>query len=196
MKQTENRYARIQAFMTEKLRRELPAALYYHGIHHILDVMQAAETLGKEEHIAGKEMELLRVAVLFHDAGYIREAKDHESRSCTMAREILPEYGYSRKEIQSICGMIMATRIPQDPHNLLEEILCDADLDYLGRDDYFAVAALLYREWLESGLFHTPEEWRRIQQDFFRLHHYHTSAAQKLRNRKKEDNFQKLHPGI
>src|SRR5262245_4945060 len=125
------RYEKTKSFIVDKLTRELPSHLYYHGVHHSLDVLSAAEMLGREEKISDKEMELVKVAVLFHDSGFTVSPKGHEEIGCDLVRKNLPGFGYNSDEINSICGMIMATAYPQKPKNHLEKIVCDADLDYL-----------------------------------------------------------------
>jgi putative nucleotidyltransferase with HDIG domain len=123
------RYEKTKTFIVDKLSRELPSNLYYHGVHHSLDVLSAAEMLCREEKIPDTETELVRVAVLFHDSGFTITPKNHEQLGCELVRKKLPGLGYSDDEINSICGMIMATTYPQKPKTPLEEIVCDADLD-------------------------------------------------------------------
>jgi hypothetical protein len=81
-------------------------------------------------------------------------------------RENLPSFGYSEADITTICGMIMATRIPQSPANLLESILCDADLDYLGRDDFKKIGQTLFEEFTEYSILHDEQAWNRLQVSF------------------------------
>src|SRR4051812_26484076 len=123
------RYTKAKEFIVDKIKSGLPDTLYYHGLHHVMDVLAAAERYGELEKITDNEMELLRLAALFHDSGFVNSPKEHEKTGCRFAKENLPAFGYSEKEIQTICGMIMATRVPHHPHNLLEQIICDADLD-------------------------------------------------------------------
>jgi uncharacterized protein len=126
-------------------------------------------------------------AALFHDSGFIETRDGHEAESCIIARQHLPSYGYQPVEIELICDMIMATRIPQSPQTYLEEILCDADLDYLGRDDFFSLSKRLFNELSFEGLVKDENEWDRQQTDFMEGHHYHTSNSVKLRQSKKEE---------
>ena len=131
--------------ITTLLGKEMPN-LQYHNIKHIYDVLESALVIAESEKITGDEIKILRLAALFHDAGFIRSSANHEERGVEMAREILPAYGLSCDQIDTICGMIMATRIPQSPSNQLERILCDADLDYLGRDDFYEIGGRLFEE--------------------------------------------------
>ncbi len=164
-------------FILNKLGKELPQHLSYHSVEHIHDVYTAAEKLGKQENISDYEMKLLLTAAWFHDSGFLKGAKDHEEESCRITRQTLPDYGYTEEEIERICGMIMATRIPQSPKNHLEEILADADLDYLGRDDFFTIGDKLFAELSIFGFLKTTDEWNRLQVRFLESHHYFTPTA-------------------
>lgn len=82
--------------------------------------------------------------------------------------------------------MIMATKVPQQPQNHLEEILCDADLDYLGREDFFTIGNKLFAELSVYGILSTEDEWNELQARFLEAHHYFTKTAIKLRKKKKD----------
>jgi uncharacterized protein len=158
------------------LEREMPA-LPYHNVSHIQDVLQAALQIAETEQVADDELNLIRLAALFHDVGFIREAKDHETHGAAIAQEILPAYGLNEAQIESICSMIMATKLPQTPSNKLDKILCDADLDYLGREDFFEIGARLYQELTAAGAVETEREWNLVQRTFLEGHKYHTAFS-------------------
>ena len=179
-------FENAENFILEKLRRELPSHLSYHSLEHVKDVYAAAEMIGREENIEVQEMKLLLTAALFHDAGFLRGPKDHEEESCRIAQKYLPDFEYKHSEIDQICGMIMATKIPQSPKNHLEEILADADLDYLGRDDFFEIGDKLYKELSIFGVLKSEDDWNRVQMRFLESHHYFTKTAIRLREVKKE----------
>lgn len=127
-------------FIINKLNNELPGHLNYHNTAHTLDVVESARRIGEAEGITSANMELLLTAAYYHDAGFLFKTVGHEEESSRIAAEILPGFGYDTGEIEKICGMIMATRLPQSPQNHLEQILADADLDDLGRDDFSLLA--------------------------------------------------------
>ena len=129
---------------------------------------------------------------MFHDSGYLIRAKGHELESCRIAKSALPDFGYNNEDIEQICGLIMATRLPQTPKNHLHEILADADLDYLGRDDFFEISELLYQENYFSGLLNNLEEWDQSQIAFIEKHKYFTKTAFNLREPLKKLNLQKI----
>lgn len=176
-------------YILDKLQKDLPEHLSYHSIEHVHDVCQAAQQLALHEGVSDYDTQLLLTAALFHDSGFIKGPKDHEEESCRIAREALPAYRYAEEEIDRICRIIMATKIPQTPGNHLEEILADADLDYLGRSDFFSVGEKLFRELSFSGVLSTREEWNRLQVRFLENHHYFTRTALQLRGVKKEEHL-------
>jgi len=123
-------------FILDKLKKELPECFHYHNADHAVDVYTASKQLAQSEGIGDRETQLLLTAALFHDSGFLSGPKDHESKSCDNARLYLPNFGYTVEDIERICDIIMATKMPQSPHDHLGRIICDADLDYLGRNDF------------------------------------------------------------
>ena len=181
-------YKQAGDFILDKLEKEIPATLCYHNIDHTRDVCDAVERLGRAENIPDYELKLLYVAACYHDSGFLNVAHEHEAESCRIARENLPAYSFNNDEIDRICGMIMATRIPQSPRNKLERILADADLDYLGRDDFFTIGDKLYHERKLTD----RNEWNQVQLKFMQAHHYFTQTALNLRGPKKQQNLEKV----
>jgi uncharacterized protein len=173
----------------DKLLNELPGTLHYHTIDHTLDVYESVSTIAKLEGINSYDFKLLRVAAIYHDVGYLIEKENHEEHSCEIARKYLPQFMYSIEDINAICKLIMATKMPQNPKTHLEQIICDADLDYLGRSDFFILSKRLYKEMLELDTINNWKEWIQIQEYFLQQHHYFTKTAIHLRQAKKEQNF-------
>lgn len=183
-------FAAAERFINNKLKAELPGNLYYHSYHHVMDVYQAAQMYAQMEALGEEETLLLKTAVLFHDAGFTVQSKDHEAIGCDIVRVCLPSFDYKDEAIESICGMIMATRIPQTPGNLLEQIICDADLDYLGREDFWEIGNNLFKELEIYGILSDEKDWNRLQLKFLSSHHYFTKSAQHLRQEKKDQHTQ------
>ena len=182
-------FEKVKKYILGRLKKELTKNLTYHSLEHIKDVYAAAEQLASLEKISEDEKQLLLTAVLFHDSGFLYSQKDHEKLSCELARLHLPEFDYGPEQIEQICGMIMATQIPQNPKNKLEEIICDADLDYLGREDFFKIGDKLFGELVMYGIIDDEHEWNKLQVRFLEKHHYFTKSAKKLRREKKAENL-------
>ncbi len=182
----------MKTFILAKLKKELPKSLSYHSIVHIRDVYNSAKKLARLEKVKGEDLTLLLTAALFHDSGFLWQPYEHEMTSCEITRKYLPEYGYTKAQIERICGMIMATRVPQTPYNKLEELICDADLDYLGRDDFFKIGDWLYKEIRMYGILDSEDEWNQLQIRFLEKHHYFTPSAISLRKAKKDEHIEML----
>lgn len=182
----------VREFIIQKLREELPASLTYHGLHHTLDVFQSSAEIAKKEGIGGDDLILLKTAALFHDSGFTRTYQNHEAAGCEIAQECLPKFGYSPAQIEKIKGMIMATRIPQTPHNHLEKILCDADLYYLGRKDFYSIGDSLFKEFLHQGIVSDEVSWNELQVKFLSSHSYFTETAINKRQAKKDKHLQEV----
>ena len=164
----------MKEFVIDLLNKKLPANYYYHNYEHTLYVLDKTMEIVQQENCTVPEMKLLMAAALWHDTGYINTYIGHEEAGCVMATQYLPAYGYSEDEIKQVCGMIMATKIPQSPKNKLEEIIADADLEYLGTKDPGAKADLLFRELNSLNPSLTIEEWNRTQISFLQQHSYFT----------------------
>ena len=180
-------------FILDKMARELPAYLNYHSVKHTKEVLLYVEELVVSEKIDDhNDLTILRTAAAFHDAGFLEAYVGHEEISCSIAQTFLPQFEYTEEEIQRICTIIMATKIPQEPQNKLSEILCDADLYYLGTNNYTAKAETLYLELYEAGLIKGREEWMHQQIKFLHAHHYFTQTAQQKLSENQHQNLLSL----
>jgi uncharacterized membrane-anchored protein YitT (DUF2179 family)/predicted metal-dependent HD superfamily phosphohydrolase len=179
-------------FLIKKLENELPPYLTYHCVAHTKEVIDAVKYLSAREDLSEEERQLLCTAALFHDSGFLHTYDNHEKASCDVAKSILPRYGYSSKQIEIICELIMATKLPQRPKNNLANIICDADLLYLGTDTYFEKAENLYAEFKHQKKVKNRRGWYHQQVNFLGSHQYFTPAAKQEGNMKKAENLQKI----
>ncbi len=166
------------------LMNHLPKDYTYHTIHHIRDVVVQSERIAKKEKINKEDIADLKLAAWLHDVGYIWEPGRHEGRGAEYATTVLNAMDFPAKKINKITGMIMATKIPQSPKNILEQIICDADLDYLGREGYEENSLLLLQELrLKKNV--TENDWIKIQDQFLTKHSYFTKTSNTTRNKLK-----------
>lgn len=180
-------------YILNRLKNELPVHLTYHGYHHTLDVYEMTKEIAQEEGVKDKEeLTLLKTAALYHDCGFLSAYKGHEDISCDIARDSLPRFGYSESQIETVCHMIQATKIPQRPTNLLGEILADADLDYLGRDDFYSISKSLLDELRSIDALHDENEWNKIQVNFLAQQHYFTKTSKERRKEEKDKRLEEL----
>ena len=178
-------FTSIKQPILSRLKNELDPRLGYHNITHTLDVLEQAEVLAKQENVTDKhDLLLLKTAAVFHDSGFLFVYKGHEEKGCEIASDSLRNV-FSEEDIKKVCGMIMATKIPQSPKTLLEQIICDADLDYLGRDDFEPISQTLYKEFIIFKIIPEDIIWDHVQIKFFESHHYFTGTSISKRNEKK-----------
>jgi uncharacterized protein len=175
----------------ELLRTKLPE-LEYHNYAHTMDVVQAAQHIGTSEKISEHEMAILLTAATLHDSGYIKTRNGHEEESCRIADALLSEQGVSKADIDTVCSLIMATKVPQSPTDKLAKIICDADLDYLGRDDFFEIGHRVYLEFRRFGIVKDEIEWNKMQINFLEHHKYFTKTSIENRHPKKMEHLTKL----
>jgi hypothetical protein len=181
-----------ETYILNKLKSELSDNLFYHSYGHVLDVLNSALMYAKLEGISEYQILLLKTAVLFHDSGFTIQSKNHEEIGCGIVKSVLPDFDYSADEIEIICGMIMATKVPQNPTTHLEQIICDADLDYLGRDDFWEIGNNLFKELSIYGILTDEKEWNKLQLKFLSSHNYFTNSAKNLRSEKKALHVNKI----
>jgi predicted metal-dependent HD superfamily phosphohydrolase len=183
---------KLKEFISQKLRNELSDKLTYHGLHHTLLVLKVCNEYIERMKISDSDARLLQTAAIMHDTGFIWDNENHEERSILYAKEILPDWEYSDEEIEKIASLILATKIPQKPTNILEQIIGDSDLDYLGTDLFYEEGEKLYQELLAFNKISTREEWDKLQVKFLENHTYHTPFAKVNREPVKQKHLQEI----
>jgi class 3 adenylate cyclase len=182
----------IQEIILDKLEKELPDYLFYHNVKHTVDVVTEVELIGWAEGCSDEEILILKTAGLFHDVGHTVAYDNHEYHGTIIAREMLPKYNYSPEQIEKICSIIMSTKLPPKPTNLLEEIICDSDLDYLGRSDFIPVSNTLFEELKAQNKMGSLNDWNKIQVKFISVHQYFTNTARSLREVNKQLQIERI----
>ena len=182
----------IQEIILDKLEMDLPGHLFYHNVKHTVDVVTEVELIGWGEGCSDEEILLLKTAGLFHDAGHTIAYDNHEYYGTQIAMEMLPQFSYTPEQIERICALIMSTKLPPRPTNLLENIICDSDLDYLGRSDFIPVSNTLYEELKAQNKMGSLNDWNKIQVKFISGHQYFTKTARSLREVNKQLQIERI----
>jgi uncharacterized protein len=152
------------------------------------DILPAARKLGQMSQLSDEEMRFVELGVAYHDLGFLVDRAEHERAGANIVAQALPGFGFSSEQVALVQGMVLATRIPQAPRSLLEQIVADADLDNLGRPDFAARSAALRAENVCFGRVYGDEEWYARQLRFMLNHSYWTEAARELRDAGKREN--------
>ncbi len=182
-----NEYAKKIETLTN-VAKELMPKLPYHNFGHAMDVCSAANDLALRSNLDYEGRFLLSTAALLHDIIFIPRAKDNEERSADFAGQYLPKIGYTSAQAEKVGELILATKIPQKPKNFLEQALCDADLNNLGKPAFFMQGEKIRME-LDVP---NDEKWRQQQLHLLKSHSYHTEIARNLLDNGKEANIQIL----
>jgi class 3 adenylate cyclase/ligand-binding sensor domain-containing protein/predicted metal-dependent HD superfamily phosphohydrolase len=183
------KYYSVETEVLRMLEEQLPKNLYYHSVEHTREVIQAVEHLALCEGVRDEGLFLLKTAALFHDLGFTQQYEHNESIGVELAQKILPDFGYSDLHIQTVSELIFATEVPHKPLNKMQEIMCDADLDYLGTDDFETISQKLKRELMEKGKITSDRHWDEVQVPFLENHRYFTPTSIASRGPKKDQNL-------
>ncbi len=186
-------FKQMRTQIINKLKSQLPDQLSYHDVPHSLDVEKAVIRYAKLEGVEKEDILLLRTAALIHDVGFMARYEDNEDFAIEFAKTFLPQFGYSQKQIEVIASMIHATKHSVEPKNLLEEIIIDADYDYLGRPDYIHIVKKLRSEMKEYGTEFSDIEWLKYQLEFLEnTHQYYTQTAKNIRDIGKQNRIKRI----
>ena len=183
----------VEAYVTNFITEQVHKDFAYHNIQHTLDVVAASEELGEACQLNEKEMELLLIAAWFHDIGYDKGPIGHEERSSFYAKEFLEKRNYSETEIKVVQDCILATKMPQNPNTLVENILCDADMSHLGKKIYWDRCGRIRQELtLTRNTTMSEQDWVDFELEFISNHKYKTAAAQAIYFNLKQKHIRQL----
>jgi len=167
--------------------------LVYHNFQHTNDVVKAAQEIANHYQLNNEDFFVVTVAAWFHDTGYFVDVFHHEIKGAEMASDYLKNLGVDENIREKVSNAILSTKIPQKPTNLLENILCDADLFHLGTTDFRVKGKLMHKE---AELIYNKDisknDWRINDIQFLESQHYHTDYAQLLLNDQKSKNIEKI----
>lgn len=148
--------------------------------------------IGRKEKLTDREIYLLSIAALFHDIAYLESKTNHEERSCAIMEQWLEKYKLPSSDLSAIKGMILATKIPQSPHSILEKVIADADLLYFGMSNYIEISNKLYKEFNHYNSDWSEKKWKEVQINFISSHKYHTAFCLRYYGWKKKPNLDKV----
>lgn len=166
---------------------------YYHQYSHALEVMERSLYLWEKEWLSEEDLEILAIASLFHDTGFIIQYDENEIIWAWIARNYLKSILYPEEKIKIIESLILATIPKVEPKNLLERIIKDADMDNLWRDDFFDKWKRLRKELEEIKNIKILEpDWNHYSIGLLRQHRFLTKTEINEREQKKQENLKKL----
>ncbi len=185
--------AATEQYVAKFYEEHFPKELVFHDFQHMQNVVEACYQIGVEYDLDEKELEILQLAAWFHDTGYYQSPNNHEELSAQLATSFLREHDYPEEDLATIKRCILATRLPQQPTDLLEEIICDADLSHLGNEHYWDRCGRLRQEMLVArDVVMSEPEWVEFEINFMRQHNYHTEVASRMFDKRKRKHIRQL----
>ncbi len=186
--------ANAKQYVTEIYANKVNKSITFHNLDHTQGVVLAAEEMAKYYQLHDEDHAAVIVAAWFHDTGYSSgEANGHEEKSVVLATNFLKEQHADESTILKVRNAIEATKMPQTPHNLIEQILCDADLCHLGTDEFKEKNRQLRDELtVFSKKDISRKQWKKINLNFLENHEYFTDYARRKLQPGKEKNFEQL----
>jgi predicted metal-dependent HD superfamily phosphohydrolase len=176
----------IEEYIKQFFKEHIPKKYIYHDLTHTQDVVRVCHKIGKAYGLPTEDLELLQIAAWFHDTGYTEGPEGHEERSVVNAQAFLQNLGYSQKQLEIVAGCIRATKTPQRPLGLMQQIIGDADLSHLGEKSYWMRTARVRQELIVAqNRLMTEEEWLEFELAFMLGHQYHTDVAKELFEKRK-----------
>jgi predicted metal-dependent HD superfamily phosphohydrolase len=185
-----NLLAKTESFSKSYFDDKMGGDFSYHNLDHTVDVVEAVKEIGEHVGLKEKDFEIVLVSAWLHDLGYADGLEDHEEKSVEISREFLEKENAGNEVIEKVAGCIRATRMPHDPKNLLEEVLCDADLYHLSTNAFQEKSELLRKE-VDTvlGKKLKKKEWLRKNVEFFQLHSYFTDYGKNVLSARKKENL-------
>lgn len=183
----------VRKYVMNILENDLSSDMIYHSINHTKEVVASAMEIAEKQGVDEDQFEIIQIAGWFHDLGFVKGSENHEVHGGELAESFLLNLEYPQDKIDKVKGCILATRMPQNPKNNLEKILCDADLMHLARKDYFKKAELLHKEMEKVKPCKISDiEWLRMNKEFLGNHCFFTDYARENYESGVKNNLEKV----
>lgn len=183
----------VRAHVASLFHAKKNVKLIYHNFTHTEQVVKSVVKIANHYQLSDRDFFIVNTAAWFHDIGYLTSYEHHEERGGESARDFLTQRGVDPEVVGLTVNCILATKMPQRPVGLLEQIICDADLFHLGGENFKERNKLMRKE-AEAfcGKTIDKNEWRLKTISLFENHHYHTDYSQELLSAKKQLNLEEL----
>jgi len=182
----------VQHFVEALYKKHHKPELFYHNLDHANNIAHAATEIANHYQLSDRDFFVVLAAAWFHDIGYLDKAEGHEQRGADEAAVFLASQHIGDADIEDVKRCILATKIPQNPVGLLQQIICDADLFHFGTENFTAYDKLMRKEAKAFGKVMSKEEWRAKTIQLLQQHHYFTDYCRNLLEPVKQQHLQAL----
>jgi predicted metal-dependent HD superfamily phosphohydrolase len=166
--------------------------LLFHNLEHTQKVVDRAKEIAAHYQLSDNEMQVVYIAAWFHDTGHLfAEIDKHEDKSVEIMRIFMQQENANEEFTKSVEDCIMATRMPREPKNLLQEIICDADTYHFGTKDFKKTNKLVKKELNLRNYQTLTFDWEKNTLDLLENHQFFTSYCKMLLDEGKQDNVER-----
>ncbi|PHI19305.1 HD family phosphohydrolase [Lewinellaceae bacterium SD302] len=186
---------RASSFVEQYINDNIGPRFVFHNFQHTYAVVKALHEIVEHFELSEREKFVLELSAWFHDVGYKDGWEGHEERGAAQAKNFLDrqEESFTPETYEQVRGCIMATSMPHDPQNLLERIVCDADLSHLGESSYWDRCGRVRQEFaLTRDMIMSDQEWIDFELNFMLGHDYQTEAAREIYGDRKDRHVKQL----
>lgn len=175
------------------LKNEMNPNYQYHSPEHTFQVVEMVADIGYRCQLKEGEIQVLQLAGWLHDLGYLEVYDGHEAVSMKMAEDFLTSQGLDQEIMQMVLRLIEATRLDQEPRNMLEKVIKDADLYNLSTPDALDNSEKIRWEWKYfCNREFSDEGWDEFNFNFFNNHEYCTEYGRETLEPLKQEHVKRL----
>ena len=162
----------------------------YHNLNHTKKVAAAAEEIGEKSGLSKDQLETVIISAWLHDTGYVNGSQDHENQSIENAKQQLSSWNAPSEKIDAVCNAIKATEMPQNPQDIVEKVLCDADLAHLANGNLKELGQRFFNDTATTEkMVFTDNEWLAYNLNFIESHTYFTEYGKTVLEKSKQKNL-------
>lgn len=186
-------YKKAETFVRDLYQQYATKNLLFHNLEHTQHVVEKTREIAIHYNLSENDQFILYIAAWFHDTGHLLvEPVKHEAKSVELMKVFITKYTADEELIRQISDCILATRMPRNPNNLLQQILCDADTYHIGTKDFKITNKQLRKEYALRNIPEPAGGWRKGSLDFMMTHEYFTEYCRNLLNQGKQENIERL----
>jgi hypothetical protein len=183
-------YKKIEEYVTGLFEQMHEPAFVFHNLEHTQKVVKRTKEIAGHYKLTEDEMLVLFTAAWFHDTGHLfTEPSKHEEKGCEIMRKFMTGKVDDEKIISQTEGCIMSTKLPRNPKNMLQQIICDADTYHFGTKDFKTTNKNALEEQSRRLGKNDPVKFKEETINMLETHQFYTNYAQDLLNERKENNL-------
>lgn len=188
-----NIYKKAETFVKDLFDQYAAKHLLFHNLEHTQNVVDRSKEISATFDLPQNDQFIVYIAAWFHDTGHLLvDPSKHEIKSVELMKTFLIKYTVDEETVKQISDCILATRMPRNPQNLLQKILCDADTYHLGTKDFKATNKQLRKEYEFRNIPEPAGGWKKGSLDFMLAHEYYTDYCKNLLTPGKMENIERL----